>query len=304
MPQVPSRTDPLAIGQESDFRDLVLAHLGELPPQQQLIATFLLEHLREVPFLSVPEMSERTGASEATVVRLAQRLGYEGFSELKMVLLELVRGELRPTARSTAAATERPDDDTLSAVVRLEQHNLRRAAEGIERRQFHAAAAALFKADHVFAFGMGVSAYLAELSAYLLAQIGLRATAVSTRFTSPREQLVALRPTDLVLVFSFPPYSKQTVSFLEEASERALPSLVITDRQTATAARLARHLFVVPTHNMLFTNAITGVVALLNALVTEIAVRHQGKAVEALSRINRILSEDEDVLHEPSDQKD
>ena len=46
---------------------------------------------------------------------------------------------------------------------------------------------------------MGVSAHLAEIAAYTLTQIGLRATCLSTRFTSPREQLLGLKPGDVVV---------------------------------------------------------------------------------------------------------
>lgn len=279
-----------------DFRDLVLEHFEALPPQQQAIATFLVEHLAEVPFLSIPTIAARTGASEATVVRLAQRLGFEGFAELKMALLELVRGRL--SAPRVAGDEVDGSADVLAAVARLEQGNIQKLVEGVAPAEFRAAAAALFKADHVYVFGFGISSILADLGGYLLTEIGLRATVLSTRYSSPREQVVALRPSDLLLAFSFPPYSRQTLELLAETAERGLPTLVITDRVTSPAAGHARHLFFAPSHNMNFTNAVASAAVLLNALTTEVAVRHQGRAVEALSRINRILAEEGDVVHE------
>ncbi|HSM51695.1 MAG TPA: MurR/RpiR family transcriptional regulator [Thermoanaerobaculia bacterium] len=279
---------------EADFRELVLGHLGELPPQQQAIAAFLLEHLGEVPFLSVPTIAQQTGASEATVVRLAQRLGFDGFSEMKGALLELVRERL---AAPRAALAANGEAELLASVARLEQGNVQRLVERLSPADFRAAAAALFKADHVYLFGMGISSLLSELAAYLMTEIGLRVTALSTRFSSPREQLVALRASDLLFAFSFPPYSRQTLDLLAEAAQRGLPTVVVTDRPDAPAAASARHVLAAPTDNMLLTNAVAAVTVLLNALVTEIAVRHQGRAVDALTRINRILAEEEDVLH-------
>lgn len=275
-----------------DFRSLVLSRYEDLPPQQQTIASYLLDHLSEVPFLSVPSIAQRTGVSEATVSRFAQRLGYDGFSEMKMALLELLRHRLLPQAPPADDAA-----DILASVARLEQGNVQRLVDALDRQTFRAAAAALFKADHVYAFGLGISSLLAEMAGYLLTEVGLRSTVLSTRYSSPREQLVALRPTDLLLAFSFPPYSKQTVELVREVAGRGLPTIVISDRATAPAAPLARHLFVTPSDNMMFTNATAAVTVLLNALTTEIAVRHQGKTVEALSQINRILAEDEDLIH-------
>ncbi len=283
---------------DSTLRELIHEHFDDLPPQQQAIANYLLDHAREIPFLSIPELAQRTGASEATVVRFSQRIGFEGFAELKMVLLERLRSEMRGSTRSEPDSIA--EDDILDSVSKLEQTNLQRTLEAVDRKEFRSAAALLFKADHIYTFGMGISAYLAELACYLLTQIGLRTTPISTRFSSPREQVVTLRPTDLVLAFSFPPYSRQTLALLEEANDRGLPTIVITDRYAAPATRVSRHSFIVPSHNMMFTNSVSSVVILLNALVTEIAVRHQGEAVEALSRINRILAADEDLIHDQS----
>ncbi|MDX1583068.1 MAG: MurR/RpiR family transcriptional regulator [Thermoanaerobaculia bacterium] len=285
------------VEEEADFRELVLSQYESLPPQQQVIANHLIDHVREIPFLSIPELARRTGASEATIVRFAQRIGFEGFAELKMVLLEFLRSEMGKSKTTTVDAAV-SEDDVLASVSRLEQINLQRTLEGIEPKEFRSAAAALFKADHVYTFGMGVSAYLSDLASYLLTQIGLRSTPFSTKFSSPREQVVALRPTDLVLAFSFPPYSRQTLSLLEESVEKGVPTMVITDRYTSPATRLSKQTFVVPSHNMMFTNAVASVFVLLNALITEIAIRHQGEAVEALSRINRILAQESDLIHE------
>ena len=63
------------VSSEAEFKQLVLDHFEDFPPQQQSIAEFLLNNLSEAPFISVPELAQRTGASEATVVRFAKRMG-------------------------------------------------------------------------------------------------------------------------------------------------------------------------------------------------------------------------------------
>ena len=52
----------------------------------------------------------------------------------------------------------------------------------------------------------------------------------------------------------------------------------------------------VKSDNMMFTNAVAAVTVLLNALATEIATSHREESIAALSRINRALAEDDDVL--------
>lgn len=283
---------PPAGSSASDLRRQVLAAGDKLSRQQRVVAEYLLENSQEVPFLSVPELAERTGTSEATVVRLCQRLGYSGYAEMKMALVDHLRADMKAAA-SVGREEVSPDisKDSLTAMARLEQLNIQRTLENLDRTAFREAAALLFRADHVFTFGLGISAYLADFASYLLTEHGLRATCLATRFTSPREQLVFLRPSDVVLAFSFPPYSGQTLEVLEEASERGAPTIAITDKATAPAAALASTTLLAFSHGMTFTNATASVDVLLNALVVEIATRHKGVAVEAFAHINRILRE-------------
>ncbi|HET9626520.1 MAG TPA: MurR/RpiR family transcriptional regulator, partial [Kofleriaceae bacterium] len=279
----------------ADLAALVRARSASLPPQQRAVADLLVERLDESPFFSVPTLAERAGVSEATVVRVAQRLGFSGFPELKAALLELVRARLAGGSPAPAHA----GTDALSAVTRLEADNLDRLQRGLDRTTFEAAAAALSSADHVFTFGAGLSAHLAELAAYLLVQAGVRTSALSVRFTSPSEQIIMLRPDDALIALSLPPYSRPTLDLLAAAAERAIPTVVITDKLTAPASSIARHALAVPTHNVLFTNALAAVVALINALGVEIARQRGGDGLRALSELNRILAADPDGAPAP-----
>jgi DNA-binding MurR/RpiR family transcriptional regulator len=280
------------ITSESEFRDEVIRHSANLPPQQRLIADFLLENLPKAPFFSVPELARRVGVSEATIVRFAQRIGFQGFSELKMSLVEILQNRLGVEEDPAEHFAE----DTLDKVADLETRNIRRTLEGIDRATFVEVADAIFRADHCYIFGMGVSAHLAELAGYTLTQIGVRATTLSTRFSSPREQLVAVRPSDLLLTFSFPPYSRQSLEVLGDAGDRGAQTVAISDRLTSPAASIAQLCLAVKSDNTMFTNAVAAVTVLINALATEIASRHRGQAIEAFSHINRILTGDDDVL--------
>lgn len=280
-------------GNETEIRgprDRVLDQAGSLSRQQRAIADYVLDNYQEVPFLSVLELAERTGASEATVVRFCQRIGYGGYSDMKMALVDALREEMQASvdAADESVSTD-IGRDSLVAVARLEQHNIKRLLESVDKRAFRDVAAALFKADHVFTVGFGISAYHADFASYLFTEHGLRSTCLPTRFTSPREQLIVLRPSDLVVAFSFPPYSKQTLEILEESRQRGFPTVVVTDRATAPGAAIADYALVVSSHRMTFTNATAAVHVLLNALVVEIAERHRGETVDAISRINEIL---------------
>jgi DNA-binding MurR/RpiR family transcriptional regulator len=278
---------------ESEFKERLAKLAADLPPQQQVIAEYVLEHLTAVPFFSVPELAHRTGASEATVVRFAQRLGYPGFSELKMELVDLLQSRLSDLSEESP---EEVAEDLLGSVATLETTNIGRTVESLDREHFSEVAEALFNSSRVHTFGMGVSALLAELAAYTLLQVGVRASCLSTAFSSPREQLVGVGADDVVVIFSLPPYSKQSLAILRDAADLGISTIAVSDRLTSPAAGLARWALAVKSDNMMFTNAVAAVTVLINALATEIAASHREEALAALSQINRVMTEDEDLL--------
>lgn len=277
-----------------EFRDLVLSNLERLPPQQQIIAEYFLGNLEEIPFVSVPSLSERTGVSEATVVRFAQRIGFDGFTSMKTALTEMIRGK----SGSRGEGEDLPDSsaEISKQVIAQELANINKLTGENTDEALRAAASALFNANQTYVFGMGISSILAELTGYLCTQVGIRATVLSTRFTSPLEQLVVLRPGDLLFVFSYPPFSAQTVEMVKDAHQRGITTVAVTDRLTAPVAPYTDHLFRVRGNNKMFTNAVGAATVFLNILVTEIAVLHGNDASRAVGRINRILSEDENLI--------
>ncbi len=282
----------------SDVRDRILAHVEQLPPQQRAIADYLLEHLDTVPFLSVPALARRCGVSEATIVRFGQRIGFSGFAELKTALVELLQERLG--VEDDDRVVEDLGEDILEAVAGLETRNVRRTVDSIDREVFAAIAERVFAARQVYTFGMGISDHLAGLAAYTLVQIGIPAHPLSTGYSSPREQLVALRGNDLLLVVSLPPYSRQSLEMVADTAAAGAGTVAFCDRLTAPAARRADLALAVRSDNLTFTNAVAAMTVVINALATTIATRHRDEALDAFTRIGRVLADDPDVMPEGS----
>ncbi len=277
----------------TNVRDRILEHVDDLPPQQRSIAEYLLEHLDTVPFLSVPELARRCVVSEATIVRFGQRIGFSGFAELKVALVELLQNRLGVDEEREANDLA---EDLLESVASHEGRNIRLTVENTDREVFAAIAELIFSADHVYTFGMGISAYLAELAAYTLVQVGVAAHALSTGYSSPKEQIVALKESDLVLVISLPPYSRQSLELVDAAAEAGAATVVLSDRLIAPPARRAGLSLAVKSDNLTSTNAVAAMTVVINALCTAVATRHPDEAIDAFAKIGRVLTDDPDVM--------
>lgn len=65
-----------------------LEHLECLTPNEKLVADYLTKNQNKMIHLSVPKISRDTFTSPSTTVRLAQKLGFHGWKELKNSLIE------------------------------------------------------------------------------------------------------------------------------------------------------------------------------------------------------------------------
>jgi len=273
-----------------DLTEFILSKYPSLTENQRKVADFLLHHVREAPFLSILEIEKRTGTSKATIVRLAQSLGFSGFLELRATLLERVQSSLQLEDRfPLLEGTGR--NEALNIVARQDVKNINQTINHIDRRTFGDVAAMILKAKHVYTLGLGISSLMSQVLAYSLNQVGVRATAFVHDYETFIEQLEFVSASDLVCAFSFPPYSKETIDVATNAHRRRIPLIAITDKLTSPVTFYSKKVIAIRSQNILFTNSFSAISVVINALATEVAIRNKKKAMRVSKEIDRLLAE-------------
>lgn len=261
-----------------------------LPENQKKVGDFVLANAREVPFLSVTEIEHRAGTSKATVVRFAQSLGFTGFLELRRKLRAGLQSEMGisdvhpfPTGITVT--------ETLDAVAQQDLKNIQQTVEQLDRKVFHAVADAVVQARHVYTIGLGISSLMAQVLAYSLNQVAVPATAFIHDYETFLDQVPFLRHDDVLIAFSFPPYSRETMDAVKAAASRKVSVVGITDRVTSPVSYHAASVLPIRSTNMIFTNSISAISVVINALVTEIALKNRSRALRLQKEIGRLHRE-------------
>jgi hypothetical protein len=159
---------------ESAVRKTIEAQYARLPAQHQRAADYLLSNQRTAFSMSVQELARSASVSEATLVRFARRLGFEGFLELRSKLMEEAKRELLPEDRFAYEEPSVEPAGTVAKVAKQEVENINRTIEQIDPKQLRLFVEALRRAETVATVGLGVSALLARFAAYSLFQAPLR----------------------------------------------------------------------------------------------------------------------------------
>jgi DNA-binding MurR/RpiR family transcriptional regulator len=105
------------------------------------------------------------------------------------------------------------------------------------------------------------------------------------------EQIHMIGQGDLLIAFSFPPYSRETIEFVKAVAEKKRAVVAITDRVTSPISFYASRILPIASQNMLFTNSFSAMTVLINALTTEVALRNRVKATKNLKESERLLQE-------------
>ncbi|MCS6884348.1 MAG: MurR/RpiR family transcriptional regulator [Acidobacteriota bacterium] len=270
------------------LKERLLERYGEMTESFRKLADYVLNSPAEIPMLSSAELGRRLGLSNATVIRFAQMLGYEGYIDLKRDLLSELKEELKPEERFKIAGL-RGQKDILFRVVKQDVENINQTISRLRRDEFSKIIEQICKADEVFALGVGLSAILARTTSYLLQQVGVNAISSDAEVTPIEEKIIRLNSNDLLIVFSFPPYSKIVLEFANLAHQEGIPILCFTDKPTSPVGLVSQHRLIISNENLLYTNSFAAFSVLINAIATEIALRHKKQLVKENERILKNL---------------
>jgi DNA-binding MurR/RpiR family transcriptional regulator len=244
----------------------------------------------------VHDLSVATGASVASVVRFSQRAGFKGFSELRDAITGSLQKELTNKQMFPLFEKRRVEEDLLTEVANLDIKNINETLNLIERSTFNYVIDRISKSERVFTAGLGISYLLSEILAYQLTQVGISSSVLQHSHTLFNEHILFLNPKDLLIVFSFPPYSKETIEAAEFASKRKIDVISITNKHASPVTFFTKANLIVKSENMLFTNSFSAISVLINAIATACAIKDKQRAKKVLKESEEIMINQNQII--------
>jgi len=275
------------------FEERIYAVLPSLPANQKNVANFFLEHKDFLALIPIQDVAREASVSKASVVRFARSLGFRGYKELKENLSESLKNRLSPTEQYRMAASEmEKTPDVLKLVVNNVTDNIHATIKSLDYRTFSNAVDAIIAAQHIYCFGLELSSHLSRLMTFLLRLYSYDAHALSMDTARFQEQIAFFTPRDLVIAFSFSPYSRETVEAVYFAKDKGIPSIAFTDTKIAPIRGCATYCIQIKTDNIMFSNSLGAVAVVINAIITELNFRDKERTLRALQIIEESIKDD------------
>jgi DNA-binding MurR/RpiR family transcriptional regulator len=255
----------------------------QLTEAQKRAVQYLMDHYEESIFLTASKLAKKAGVSEATVVRLAQVLGFDGYPKLQQMLRNSFQDRLTTVTRLERTIQHvRDDGDILTYVMQKDLRNLSETLRDISPEAFRQAVTDMQNAKHIYVVGLRGAHAPALLLALYLRFLEKEASPVIPGYGDVWNTLHGIGTDDLVIGISLPRYTRLTIDILEYAKEKGVRVGAITDSLVSPLARKADWVLLVHSKLDSFIESFTASISLVNALLTALSVHNPEETMRAL----------------------
>lgn len=259
------------------FRERIKEAYDDLSTGYRTVADFLLDHPFDAAFMTASNIAKRLDVDTATVVRFAQRLGYEGYPELLEDVRTIVRAEIQRGL--TPAETAPGDVGTFRRSIEAEHRNLDQLLSGLADETIDQLLASITQARHILVVGQWAMEPLGQFFALWLKAMGKPVQAISADILSAGYALRDLTAQDVVIALSFTSLGAEMINTLRVAKTSGAQIIVFATNRSQAAARLANLEVICPGENVQPMGSFAGIATAMAALLnTMIARNPQGYA--------------------------
>lgn len=275
------------------IQQMIERRFDALSPQLQQAARWVRQHGTAMALHSMRTSAREAGVTPATMTRLAQTLGFDGFQALRAPYMRQLAGgrPLSFLARARAAQRRRGGAATerLATLNALQQANVAsitslNAAEAIE-----GAADALLAARRVYFLGLRVCHGIAFHLHYAHGLLRANGVFVNDLGGTIADQVMQIGAGDMLVAVSQSPYTRQTVESVALARRHGAQLVALTDSALSPIARGAHHVLLFDNASSSFFHSTAGALALAESLLAAIATRGGDAVLERLHRMQEHL---------------
>jgi DNA-binding MurR/RpiR family transcriptional regulator len=275
------------------FRQRIKKYFHRLTKSEKRIATYLLADYEQAAFLPAAELAQHLQVSEATIVRFARSVGYNGFPEMRRALQHIFRVKVTPATRlqSKLADLNSGEGHVLSKVIDMELQYLTEAEHSIHPEDFDCAVKILLQAPRIFVFGLGPARLLAELAEFRLRRFGIPVISLVESGRDILEKLLLLEHDDVLIATAFHRVTGELVALLDHAKALKCKVILITDTLEPALKGRAEVILAARRGPVSTFHSLTVPMAILNALILTIAKSRSNETTANLDRLQELRAQ-------------
>lgn len=256
---------------------------SSLTNAERRVAEVVLEQPSLVAFGTVADLAAAAGAGAATVVRLASKLGFDGFTALQASVQHDLASQLRPAAERIR---EPVGSDVVGRHLQLELSNVQATLDAVDDDVLADVVEHLANpAARVFVLSGDASHGVAMQLVGDLAALRDEVSMIAGNDVTVLRSIALLRPTDVVVTVDLRRYDRWVVDAARGAAKAGAWIVAIADSVLSPLAEVADRTLVVHAAGAGPFDSHVGTLALVNVVVTGVADALRAVATERLGSV-------------------
>ncbi|MGW0084272.1 MurR/RpiR family transcriptional regulator [Streptomyces sp. NPDC003393] len=272
------------------LQERVTARYDSLTPTERKVATYLCEHPQQAAFSSAEEIATSTGTSDASVVRTAKSLGFDGLPGLKRTLQEHLGTLLTPThlLHNTISNFSDGPEGVVGSLLAERAELLKKLGRTLDPVDFRAAVELLAGAHETLVWGLGGDASLVEYTVTRLNRLGYRARPASETGFQLVDRLLPLGPDDVVLVIAQNRVRPELEVTLRHAADTGARVVLLTDTLREALHGRTHAVLSAPAGRPEMYGGQSMFLIVLEALTLAVAARDEERAIRTFDKRNQL----------------
>jgi DNA-binding MurR/RpiR family transcriptional regulator len=258
------------------LRSMIIAQRTSLPKRLAQVAAHALQNPDDIAFGTAASIAEAAEVQPSTLVRFAQHLGYEGFSDLQLVFRDRLRDRTvsyeerlkKIEAQGGGAAAEAA---LLTGFLNAARQSVDLLGAHIEPSTLRTALELLAPAETIYLVAKRRSYPVVAHMAYAFGKLGIRSQVIGSPNGIDSELAQMATSKDAAIAVSFAPYAADSVTHAQVMAASGVPVVAITDSAFSPLAVCARCWFEVAEADYEGFRSLSATMALAMALPVGIA---------------------------------
>lgn len=248
-------------------------HYEKFFSAEKKVADYIIKNPSDTVECTVAELAEKSGASDATVVRMCKHLGYKGYYQFRIMLAR----ELEWINRNNEV-TNKDNEYSIENLFRKYADSMMNLAKNISVSQMEKSAEVLHNSKWVHIIAAGNTSSLASYMGFRLERLGIRATF----HTAPEyymNQLNLAVEDETVVAISRSGSTKMVIDGIKLAKEKGMKVITITEYNYSEAAKCSDYVLLSNANANKFeyfrSHAQLCEMAVIDALMTLVSVKFE-----------------------------
>ena len=269
------------------------AKRGKMSKSQRVIADYLIENYGKATFMTAAKLGRAVNISEATVVRFAVFLGYEGYPQFHTALEDMVKNLLTTLQRANFTSERYKDVDVIENVMNLDIEKIRSSIATVDRNEFDRAVNLISNARTIYILGSRSAHALSEFMSYYFNLMFKNVQNVGCAYCDIYDHLFKLSKGDVFIAIGFPRYSASTVDALKFALKKGAGTIAITDSKASPLGKIADIKLTSRSELASFADSLVAPLSLINALIVALSIKNKQSLDNTLNELELIWKEHE-----------